>query len=257
MSDESHLEEQMTKNLIILTVCLCLTCATGANGQDIDVDDLTYMTEEYRPYNYTEDGRLKGISVELLQLMWAKMGFGEQPIRVYPWARGYSLLQERENHVLFATTRTEERENQFKWVGPLYNAKIVLISLAESSVALNSLEDAKSYQIGTIQEDVSEQLLVAAGFNKGTLQSVSRIEQNIKKLLKGRIELIAYTERSFKNALQVKKINPDKFKTVFVVKEIKSYFAFNKSVPDVLIQRFQQALDSLRVEHQIILDENL
>lgn len=255
VADLLRMDVLMKRILVLLTVLVCLISVKVVVGQDVDVDDLVYMTEEYRPYNYTENGQLKGISIELLQLIWTHMGFQKQPIQIYPWARGYNLLKENENHVLFATTRTEEREHLFKWVGPLYSAKFILIALAKNPIEIDTLESAKEYQVGTIQEDVSEQLLVAAGFGKNVLQPVSRIEQNIQKLQKGRIDLIAYSERSFKSAIQVGKINPDQFKTVLVVKEINSYFAFNKSVTDTLIKKFQQALDSLQSEHQVILDK--
>ncbi len=85
-----------------------------------DVDDLIYMAEDYAPANYLENGKLKGISVQILKLMWEKMGYPEQQVVVYPWARGYFYIKTKKNHVLFTMSRTKEREKLFKWVGPIF-----------------------------------------------------------------------------------------------------------------------------------------
>ena len=69
-----------------------------------------------------ENGELKGYCVDILKAVWKNMGGSEQPILVLPWARGYAMVQKEPNHMLFAMARTPERENQFKWVGPIYYA---------------------------------------------------------------------------------------------------------------------------------------
>ena len=111
----------------MISVSLCLWTVSFAQ----DASTLTYMTEEYPPYQYKEAGTLKGLSVDLLKLMWAKMGVPEQAIAVYPWARGYNLIQNHPNSVLFSMIRTPEREQMFKWVGPIFTARTVLIGLTQ------------------------------------------------------------------------------------------------------------------------------
>jgi L-asparagine transporter-like permease len=44
---------------------------------------------------------------------------GSEPIRLVPWARGYSIALSKPNVVLFATLRTEQRKGLFQWVGLL------------------------------------------------------------------------------------------------------------------------------------------
>jgi len=42
--------------------------------QAFSARDLTYITEQFPPYNYQEDGKLQGISVDLLEMAWERMG---------------------------------------------------------------------------------------------------------------------------------------------------------------------------------------
>jgi polar amino acid transport system substrate-binding protein len=245
----------MRKLLLAVTLGLILGIASMAFA--VDAEDLIYITEEYRPYNYTENGQPTGISVDLLKLIWEKIGAKEQPIQVFPWARGYRLVQAKPNHVLFATSRTKERDRLFKWVGPLYVTRFVLIGLTNTDLRVNKLEDAKTYQIGTIKEDIAEQLLLTAGFDKKKLQGVANMDANIRKLQKGRIDLIAYGEKGFSDLVEAKNLDPKQFRVVFVIEEKGSYYAFHKETPDALIQQFQGALDSLEIEHKKILTKYL
>lgn len=239
----------MTAILVLLTI------NTHILAQE--ADQLVYMTEEYRPYNYTENGELKGISVDLLRLMWAKMRVPEQAIRVLPWARGYQYVQTRKNHVLFAMSRTKEREAQFKWVGPLYKVTFVLIAGKAADITIQSIEDAGAYRIGTIREDVSEQILVAAGVDIDRLERGSDMAHNLSKLQTGRLDLLSYSQKGFDDLIEIKGLDPVDFKTVFIVKENESYYAFHRDTSDTLIQKFQGALGRLAKEHQAILEKYL
>jgi len=46
----------------------------SAADQSTSAKDLTYITEQYPPYNYQDDGKLQGISVDLLEKVWQKWG---------------------------------------------------------------------------------------------------------------------------------------------------------------------------------------
>ena len=60
-----------------------------------------------------------------------------------PWAQGYTMAQRQPNVALYSTTRTESRENLFKWVGPLATMKWVFFAKAGSGIKISSLDDAK------------------------------------------------------------------------------------------------------------------
>ncbi len=88
----------------------------------------TFLTEQFKPYNYQENGQAKGIAIEFLKLMWHQMGEREHPIEFLPWSRAYEMTRTRSGVVLFATIRTPEREDLFKWVGPIASTKTYLIA---------------------------------------------------------------------------------------------------------------------------------
>mgnify|MGYP002830677661 CR=1 FL=1 len=81
-----------------------------------DLAPLNFFTENYAPFNYVEDNKLRGISVELLGKIFRQANSAKtlKDVKVVPWARGYKFAQLKKNTVLFSTTRTKAREKLFK-----------------------------------------------------------------------------------------------------------------------------------------------
>jgi polar amino acid transport system substrate-binding protein len=200
-----------------------------------------------------EGGALKGVSVETLRLMWKRMGVSEQPIRVVPWARGYEIALNERNAVLFSMSRTAEREALFKWVGPIFTVRSVLLGLEGRGIELRSLEDARKYAIGVVKDDVMESFLEARGFGGENLQSVSGLDMNFQKLELGRIDLIAHSLDTFNKYIEIHSLDPKRYKVYLVVSVNTNYYAFNRGTSDGVVADFQRALDSLSEERDAIL----
>jgi polar amino acid transport system substrate-binding protein len=237
----------------LVVVALLSTARGTASAAPPGPESLVYTCEDIPPSNYVADGRLQGASVELLRAMWRRMGVREQPIDVVPWARGYDWLLTRKNHVLFSMSRTPQREALFKWVGPIFTVRNVLLGLADAPVRISTLDDARRYRIGVINDDVLEKYLLEQGFARESLEGVPDLELNFKKLDRGRVDLIAHTQSTFDEYIRTHKLDPTRYRVYYVLMERKNYYAFSKEVPDELIQRFQTALDASRAEQDAIL----
>lgn len=233
----------ISRIIALLVVCACLVPATGRSGDVLG--ELTWLTEEYYPYNYREDGRIKGISADLLRLAWRQMGEPEHSIYVLPWARAYQQTQGTKNTVLFSMARTPEREKLFKWAGPIAHVRFVLAAPRGSGITIESLSDLKGLRVGTLRDDISDQLLRTRAGNC-SVDSVARMDQNLRKLDAGRIDLVAYEELSLRLLLQHEDRSPDSLETIHLLKEVPVYYAFNTETDDTLIQRFQAALDDAK-----------
>jgi len=107
--------------------------------------DLTYITEQYPPFNYEEHDQLQGIAVELLDAVTATMGdrLTEDKIRLMPWTDGYQTTLNQTDTVLFSTVRLPEREASFKWVGPIYTEQKVLFASRDRTMSINRPEDLR------------------------------------------------------------------------------------------------------------------
>lgn len=161
---------------------------------------LRIVTEELPPYNMTQDGRITGMSTEVVQAVLKEIGL-EASIQTMPWARAYDLALRESNVLIYSIARTPEREPLFRWVGTIAPTKWYLYSFADRPVKLSSLSDARDHQIATVNRDAGEQYLISKGFRVGKeLQSSNKYEQNYRKL---KVDHVALWISNELNALYV------------------------------------------------------
>ena len=221
-----------------------------AADQTTSAEDLTYITEQYPPYTFQEDGKLQGISVDLLERIWQKMGvdLNRSIILLLPWTEGYQRTLSENNTVLFTTARLPEREQLFNWVGPAASGRDVLLAKKDKNVTITDPQDLKKYKIGAIKDDVVVERLLNSGLKREDLILENASAPIIEKLEDGSIDAWAYNDLAGIVLIQEAGANASNYEIAYVLAQNNAYFAFNKGTPDSVVRSFQEALDSIRDE---------
>ncbi len=237
--------------LIVTTGCVSKPMDSSADlsGSTKSVE-LTYYTEQLPPYNYQENGTLQGISVDLLEAITEKMGkkISREEVHLVSWTEGYQTVLSRNNTVLFTTVRFPEREQSFKWAGPIYTYTNVLFARPDRGITIDDPEDLGNYRIGVIADDVAIQQLLDTGVNGSQLVRETNASLLVDKLNKGDIDLWAYPEAAGRHFIEHATGNPYSFRVIFTLPTQEGYYVFNKNVSDSTIASFQQSLDTLKQE---------
>lgn len=209
--------------------------------------DLTILSECNPPFSFQADQPRRGIAIDLLQEMFLLAGRDEsiESIAFIPWARAYKSVQEESDTMLFPMARTEQRENLFQWVGPIYRMQIGLIAKKSSHIAIEDINDLDAYNVGTVRDGAPEQLLLDAGANMDSLERVKSIDQNLRMLVMERVDMIAYNIPSTLYNLKQMGEDPSDYEAVFIIREVELHYALNKNTQDRVIQELQFALDAL------------
>ncbi len=213
---------------------------------------ITVVTEEWGPYNYTENGVVTGISTEIIQATLNLAGI-KAHIEIVPWARAYNRALKKENILIYSIYRSEEREALFHWIGPI-NAptNYYLYKLkSRNDISLDSIPDARKYITGVMNNDNAHQHLKKHGFKEVTHLDVVHDEiLNIKKLLAGRIDLIPSAELSLSYRMHKHNLPYHELEKALVIygNEARSYMAFNKNTSTEIVQRVQKAFDTLKAD---------
>lgn len=225
-----------------------------ASNQTVSAKDLTYITEQYPPYNFQMDGKLQGISVDLLEKIWEKMGanLNSSAIQVLPWTEGYEKALKENNTVLFTTFRSPEREQLFKWAGPIASGKDVLLAKKDKNISIKAPEDLKKYKIAAVEDDLDVQLLLNLGLKKENLVLENTSAPIIEMLENGSIDAWAYTDVTGLWEIQEAGQNASNYEAVYTLSQGTGYYAFNNKTPDSVVQSFQQALDSVKSSRDAI-----
>lgn len=153
----------------------------------IMANPLNIYTEEWSPISFSVDGKPDGLAVQVVQEIQKRIK-NQDPIKVVPWARGWKMLTEQPNTVLFTMTRTTEREQMFTMIGPVAIGATNFYALKNSGIKITSLEDAKSAKaIGVYRASVEERILLEQGFTNIAASSTPLL--SAKQLIKHRIDL--------------------------------------------------------------------
>ena len=217
----------------LLCVGVLLSGSVWANG-------LILTTEDAPPFNYsTDDGKtIVGSATEAVHELFKRAKI-DYTITMYPWVRAIEMARTGKDTCVYSTTRTEEREKSFLWVGPVAPNDWILFAKADSSIRLASIEDARKYKVGGYRGDAVTLFLQGQKF---TVDEAVNDEQNVKKLDAGRIELWATGSGAGPFIARKMKI---KIKPLLNLKKTELYLACNTSVAPETIAKLNATLQAM------------
>jgi polar amino acid transport system substrate-binding protein len=222
----------------------------GVASPAFATETVRIVTEEYPPYNYTDNGKVTGLGTDVVQAVLRELQI-EGQFQSLPWARAYETAQSSESVLIYSMNRSKEREKLFKWVGQITPTDFYLFSLKSRNLHINDLAEARNLQIGTVNQDVGEQFLVQQGFAVGrNLQSSNRYELNYEKLKRGRIDLWIMNELgAYYMARQAGDDPSTTLQKAMRIAELSgggNYMAFGLKTPDALVERFRKGLEAVK-----------
>lgn len=204
-------------------------------------DEFIVMTEDLKPYNYLQDGELKGISVELVQKILENLNYNEQEISVYPWARAEHILQTNPKAVLFSMSYTPQRAKEYKFACPLSEVEVFLFVNKDTPLNVQNLEDARELTIGVVKDFAAHKYLVERGFTGFDYSSSTKVM--VEKLTQNKIDAFVATPYSVfsldVDSSKVKQTQVRLYATNLCI-------AFNKEISDTEVQKWQEQLQKLR-----------
>ncbi len=236
-----------TFRILILLSVISLTAVPGF------AQTLTIYTEEFPPYNFTEQGNITGVSTEVVQQVMANAGY-KVKIVSKPWARAYDIAQRNENAFIYSISRRQNREKLFKWVGILTPTTYsVFGNASRNEVLVRRLADLKKYRIGTSIDDARESYLLGKGFKLSDFERVGGNQAhmlNLKKLLNRRIDVWPMPDAvAYYTAKQEGHENPRKvLKKLLPLNELSGgyYLAANLNTSEQVINRVSKALETFK-----------
>ena len=213
--------------------------------QPLSTENITFYTEIYPPANYLVNDELKGISVDTLKAMWEHLNIAEPEIQLVPWSRGYQFTLEKNNTALFTMSKTQSRENLFKWVGPIFHSTQILIAKKSKNFNFSNVEQVFGHTVATVKGDVSENSLHKIGFPLVNIAKLSTLDQAFLLMKSGRVDMIIASIHAFDHLMKKNKLDAFDYTQVWQVNKTGNYLAFNINTPDEVIQSYQKAFDDI------------
>jgi len=205
---------------------------------------LQIFTEDSPPSTYMENGKLAGLSTEIVREILNCLHLADT-IKMVPWARGYKLALNEPGVLLFSTTRLPQREDLFQWVGPLYTQTWGFYKHKGSPLNINSMQAARNVaRIGTYRKDAKRQYLAGLGFTN--LVSTNRNINNILHLVQDDIDLWVSSDFNMVHLAQQANVDPQELELAYAFHQVGNYIAFSKASSPHVVRLWQQVLDEMK-----------
>ena len=236
----------------LVFVSLVLVCFVS-RVQCASAQQITLYTEEFPPFNMTENNEVTGVSTEVVANVLGKAGVA-YTIESYPWARTYKLAQRGPTSLIYSISRRAKRENLFKWIGIIVPTVQSVFSLkSRTDIDIKELSEMKNYEIGTTLKDARDTYLLNNGFTEDDLRRASGDNSyllNYKKLKKGRIDLWPMPDAvAF---YLVRQAGDDPSTTIHKVFEFEEmskdgyYIAASLDVPEETVKTIRESLEEFK-----------
>lgn len=207
------------------------------------------VVTETTPYTYQSGERVVGPATEVVEKTLQAAGLTDYQIRLYPWARAYDLALKEPDVLIFLIARTPAREPLFHWTAEIMKIQYHLYRLRDrTDVQVRSLDDAKSYVVGVIRDDVRHQYLQSKGFARLVLSA--QWADNFNKLLTRQVDLVPLTEDDAATRCQQTHFDCKGLQRLLTLDEASTglYMAYSRATAAAVVDRTRAAFDRLKAD---------
>jgi polar amino acid transport system substrate-binding protein len=147
---------------------------------------ISLAVSEWPPY-VSNDLKNYGLTSEIVAEAFSRVGHTVK-MSFMPWKRALHKVAEGVYDATYPAYYSEERAQLYAMSKPFFAAPMGFYKRKDSPIAFQTLQDLQAYTIGIVRAYVNTSEFDAAAYLKKDIADDD--EQNLKKLLKGRVDLI-------------------------------------------------------------------
>jgi polar amino acid transport system substrate-binding protein len=201
-------------------------------------------TEDFAPFNYMSDTGLTGAGTDVVREMAARLGH-DGKFEVLPWKRALQIVDNEPGTAVFSMVRTSEREDEYKWVGPIIVTRGWLYKMTDSNLEIRDLSDARKVAaIGVQAGGAAERMLREQGFKN--LAALYTPGNALQLLASDRIDLWEASDLVLEHQRRKFGIDRSEVEPVIGLGIYELYLAFSLQTPDFIVDQWQMVLNDLR-----------
>ena len=229
----------MKRLILILIITFCFT------PHLLFAQSIRIWGEIFPPLGYEENGKKAGMVTEIVQYLIQDSGIQVEKWIMAPWARAFYEAKKNPNTLLYSVVRKPDREDLFHWIGPVSDRNIYLFKLrSRTDIVVNSWEDVKKYEVGSLIAGASTENLESHGIRP---QKEPTIEQNVNKLLAGRVDLTDLLDYSLAFIAKQQGVPYATFEKVWLADDSKKYYVvLNKKTSPKIVDALQNSFEKMK-----------
>jgi len=217
-------------------IILCLICQLILVNFCFSAEKVIILTSVIPPYVNNTDS---GLATEIIKDLFQKSGI-DYSIRIRPFKRALKEAKLHNNSCVVPLQRSQERETQFKWVGPVIITQTGLYSNSSDNIKIQVFHDAFQNKILVLRGSGDEEYLKGFGI---LTDPGSSEELNARKLKARRSRL--WAADTMIAPYYASRVGA-KIKLQTIIITTMRYLAFNKGIADSTIDKLNNELDLMR-----------
>jgi len=171
---------------LLFIVAIFMFVIIGMTGQTMAQEKVIVLaTMNWEPV-YAKSLPDGGVFTVLTREVFKRAGY-RLDVKFVPWKRAIEMAKIGKYDGVMGAILSSEREKYFIGTNKIMYYESFLYTRIEENITYTALTDLKVYQIGTIRGTAPEEKLKSVGLN---VNPVGTYEQNFKKLMKKRIDLM-------------------------------------------------------------------
>jgi|GEM_PF-2516350 len=210
-------------------------------------DEFMVVTNIVPPIKEVQNGKLTGITGNVLIEVMERSGHTLNPkVKITPISQALKIIESTSGTIYPGLALCPQREQNYKWVGPVYSIHSGIIAKKSRALNLPCLDAAKDLTIASVIDSAPEQRFLDTGIPKKQLIRFKTSREAINALVEGRADGLLMAVTPTYHMMREGNINPNDYETVLLLDTMKLYFAFNPDTDTETIQEIQQALNDLK-----------
>lgn len=204
---------------------------------------LTILTDHFPPLSYQNtNGEFIGSADLIVQQLFQNAHLSYQLVS-QPWTRSLRQLEKDERVLIYPLSRTQDREEDYEWIAPLFRLEIKTFGLMRDSVNIDITEE--SYKFACIKTTINCLAVRSLNIQESSISELSNINisQLVNMVVYKRVDFIMMTEIEFAFALKSLNLAPSLF-TKFPNYQYAAtdYLAARKGFDAIVIKKLKSAI---------------
>lgn len=237
--------------LSLLTIVAIISCKFGKNKPQ-KLEDLNFYTEDMFPFQYTVDGKLKGVCYDVVFELCSKLKI-KPDVQVFDWEKSSRKAAKDKNSCLFSVTRTKSRENQYWWIGPIIKYDIAVYKLKKrNDIKIKDIKELNNYKLLIKNDSFYSNIIM----KQHGVEKFTEIEESIKnkalyalnELFAENTELIVLSKLETEAMCEFAGYDFDKLEIAYENDDLNSdlYLGLNKEIDNKIMEKVTTAFEKLR-----------
>lgn len=245
------MRNSLVRHCLFTLLASILSASALAHSHAGTGNSLVAYTEQWPPYNFAVNGKVQGITTDVLRAACEQAQL-RCSFQVVPWARGYKLVRNTPDTVLYTTARKPAREDHFLWVGPLLPRATWVYTRNIPGAPQREAKELAQLRIGVVREEAAQPDLLAAGVPASALVEESTNDAVFRMLMGDLVQAMVDTEVGMAwNLRSVGRPIGSVTKLMKLSDEGAYYFALNVRSNPALVTKLQLAVDKLRADGRL------